>query len=134
MQEVNVEQIMSEIRREAAEKPAYEPSVDYSNVKESVVDNPAQNGGVHRFGRKVKNKIKTLFSKFVRIFVAMYLFAKSQLAEGKNVILQNAARINELSAYVYGDMARKLEELEKENSELKTALCKIESDMRGNER
>lgn len=123
MEKINVEQIMRQIQEEAAGCPAYEPPVEYESVRVKVVDSAVSSGKVYKFGRTVKSKCKALLGKFIRIFVAMYLFAKSQLAEGKNVILLNATKINELSAYVYNELEPKVDALEKENAELKRLLA-----------
>lgn len=122
---VNVEQIMQEIRAQAAVQPAYEPDVVFS----------AQGFGtkkklqlmVRRIGRKVKHTGQKFAGKFIRLFVAMYLFAKNQLASGKNVILDNAAKTNELTRYVHGNLETRLTALENENALLREEVARLKT-------
>lgn len=122
---VNVEQIMQEIRAQAAAQPAYEPDAVFS----------AQGFGTKkklqlaalRTGRKVKNGCQKFTGKFIRLFVALYLFAKNQFVSGKNVILDNAAKTNELTRYVHGDLETRLAALEDENVRLREEVDRLKA-------
>ncbi|MDD4850656.1 MAG: hypothetical protein PHO10_08140 [Gemmiger sp.] len=127
-QEINIEQVMDEIRAAAAAAPEYQGGDAFA---------PGTPGGLQklhialrRVGRKVKAVFQKLAGKFVRVFVAMYLFAKNQLKDGKNVILDTATKTNDLTGYVHGEVERRLVALEEENAALRAELDALQNEKR----
>lgn len=122
---INVEQIMQEIRAQAQAQPAYEPEAAFS--AQGFGTGKKLQLAALRAGRKVKHVCQKFAGKFVRVFVALYLFAKNQAVSGKNVILDNAAKTNELTRYVHGDLETRLAALEDENARLKEELNRLKT-------
>lgn len=118
---VNIEQVMDEIRAQA--KGGYEPGAEFAPTDFST--GKKLHLALRRVGRKAKAVTSKVAGKVVRVFVAMYLFAKNQLKDGKNVILDTAAKTNELTGYVHGDLEHRLAALEQENAALKTRLDEL---------
>lgn len=131
MQTINIEQIMEEIRKEAAGKTPYEPAAEFGAVKDAVLANPVASGKVYRAMHKVKTNIKNFFQRIVCAVMAMYVFAKKQIGVNNNIILQNETNVNELSGYIYGALDQKLIALEQENQAMKAKIQQLEKEVRG---
>lgn len=118
---IDVEQIMQQIRAEAAQQPPYEPEAAFET------GTPVRGMGARRKLRAAGRRLKAIFARIGRTFVGMFVFTRNQVTTGKNIVLDCASKTNTLDSYVHGDLEERLAALEAENAALKSTVEQLQA-------